>query len=95
MIERAWDVAITSYVEQIRSNTPLRIPLAWAQLPWFAGLALFAIAIVLALLRTLAAFVRGDYAAAAAISGALTQDEEVESELEGLGLGGDRPGRGN
>jgi len=94
LIERAWDVAITSYVEQIRSNTPLRIPLAWAQLPWFAGMALFAIALALAVLRTLAAFVRGDYVAAAAVSGALSQDEEVECELEGLGLGKDAAGRG-
>jgi TRAP-type mannitol/chloroaromatic compound transport system permease small subunit len=93
VIERAWDVAITSYVEQIRSNTPLRIPLAWAQLPWFAGIALFAIAIVLAVLRTLVAFLRGDYAAAAAISGAVTQNEEAESEMEGLGLRSDRAGR--
>ncbi len=83
LIERAWDVAITSYVEQIRSNTPLRIPLAWAQLPWFAGIALFGIALALAILRTLVALVRGDYAAAAAISSAVTQDEEIESELEG------------
>jgi TRAP-type C4-dicarboxylate transport system permease small subunit len=86
LIERAWDVASTSYVEQIRSNTPLRIPLAWAQLPWFAGIALFGIAVVLAILRILVALVRGDYAAAAAISSAVTQDEEIESELKGLGL---------
>ncbi len=89
LLERAWDVAYTSYVENIRSNTPLRIPLAWAQLPWFAGIALFSIVLVLAILRTLTAVVRGDYAAAAAISSAITQDEEIESELEGLGLAKD------
>jgi hypothetical protein len=37
-------------------------------------------------LRALVAFLRGDYASAAAIAGAITQDEEVESELEGLGV---------
>jgi TRAP-type mannitol/chloroaromatic compound transport system permease small subunit len=86
LLERAWDVAFTSYVEQIRSNTPLRIRLAWAQLPWFAGIGLFALSLVVAVLRTLTAFVRGDYATAAATSGAISQDEEVASELEGLGI---------
>ena len=86
LLERAWDVASTSYVEQIRSNTPLRIRLAWAQLPWFAGIALFALALVMAVLRTLMAFVRGDYATASATSGAISQGEEVASELENLGI---------
>jgi TRAP-type mannitol/chloroaromatic compound transport system permease small subunit len=94
LLERAWDVAWTSYAEHIRSNTPLRIPLAWAQLPWFFGFALFGLALVLAVLRTLLALVRGDYATAAATSSAITQDEEVESELEGLGIGRDRAGQG-
>src|SRR5262245_15894723 len=94
LLERAWDVAWTSYAEQIRSNTPLRIPLAWAQLPWFCGFALFGLALLLAVLRTLLALVRGDYATAAATSSAITQDEEVESELEGLGIGRDRAGQG-
>ena len=94
LLERAWDAAWTSYIEQIRSNTPLRIPLAWAQLPWFGGFALFAIALVLAVLRTLLALLRGDYATASATSGAVTQDEEIESELEGLGIGKDRAGQG-
>lgn len=94
LLERAWDTAWTSYIEQIRSNTPLRIPLAWAQLPWFSGIALFAVALVLAVLRTLLALLRGDYAIASATSSAVTQHEEVESELEGLGIGRDRAGQG-
>jgi len=94
LLERAWDAAWTSYIEQIRSNTPLRIPLAWPQLPWFGGIALFAIALVLAVLRTLLALLRGDYATASATSSAVTQDEEVESELQGLGIGKDRAGQG-
>lgn len=93
LLERSWDAASTSYVEQIRSNTPLRLPLAWAQLPWFGGIALFALALVLAVLRTLTALLRGDYAAAAATAGAITQTEEIESELEGLGLAKDGEGR--
>jgi len=95
LLERAWDVASTSYVEQIRSNTPLRMPLAWAQLPWFFGFALLGVALVLAVLRTLLALLRGDLATAAATSSAVTQDEEVESELEGLGIGRDSEARGS
>jgi TRAP-type C4-dicarboxylate transport system permease small subunit len=95
LLERAWDLALTSFTEQIRSNTPLRIPVAWAQLPWFFGFALFGVALVLAVLRTLLALLRGDIATAAATSSAVTQDEEVEGELEGLGIGKDREARGN
>jgi TRAP-type C4-dicarboxylate transport system permease small subunit len=95
LLERAWDLALTSYTEQIRSNTPLRIPLAWAQLPWFFGFALFGVALVLAMLRLLLALLRGDIATAAATSSAVTQDEEVESELEGLGINKDSKARGS
>lgn len=95
LLERAWDLAWTSYAEQIRSNTPLRIPLAWAQLPWFFGLVLFALALVVALLRMVLALLLGDYATAAATSSAITQDEEVKSELEGLGISKDRTGQGS
>ena len=93
LLERAWDVASTSAVEQIRSNTPLRIPLAWAQMPWLGGIALFALALALAILRTVAALVRGDYATASTTSSAISQDEEVEAELEGLGLETERTGK--
>ncbi len=95
LLERAWDVAWTSYVDEIRSNSPNRMPLAWAQLPWFAGIALFFITLVLAVLRSGLAVLRGDYAAAAAIAGAATQDEEIESELEGLGIQKAKAGSGD
>ena len=95
LLERSWDVAFTSITDEIRSNTPLRIPLAWAQLPWFGGIALFALGLSLAVLRTASALMRGDFVAASAIGSAVTQDEEVDSELEGLGIARDRavPGR--
>lgn len=86
MVYRAFDVTWTNVIEYNRSNTNLRIPLAWAQVPWFAGLALFAIAWVLGVLRTLLSLLQGDYATAAATSGVATQDEEIESELKSYGL---------
>ncbi|HEU5284106.1 MAG TPA: TRAP transporter small permease [Burkholderiales bacterium] len=88
LLERAWDIAWASHVEALRSNTPLRLPLAWAQLPWFAGIALFFLALVLAVLRSIAALLRGDYAALAEIAGATTCDEEIASEIESLDLRG-------
>jgi TRAP-type C4-dicarboxylate transport system permease small subunit len=95
LLERSWDVASTSYIDEVRSNSPQRLALAWAQIPWFGGLALFFIALVLAFLRAVVALLRGDYAAAAAIAGAATQDEEIESELEGLGIHKEQASSGN
>jgi hypothetical protein len=59
-------------------------------MPWFAGLVLFALALLLALLRSLIAIAKGDYTAVASIAGATTQDEEIETELGGLDLGKSR-----
>ncbi len=86
LIDRAWDVAYTSLIENIRSNTSLRVPLAWPQIPWFLGFALFFLALVLAIIRTFGALLRGDYATVQAVAGAASQDEEIEGELKGLGL---------
>jgi TRAP-type C4-dicarboxylate transport system permease small subunit len=86
MVYRAYDVTAINLVEYNRSNTNLRIPLAWAQVPWLAGFGLFAFALAIAWLRTLIALLRGDYAKAAATAGVATQDEEIEAELAGLGI---------
>jgi len=86
LLERAWDVSWGSYTDVIRSNTNLRIWLAWPQLPWFAGIAFFFLVLVVAFLRALLATLRGDYTAAAAIVGVPSQDEEIETELKGLGI---------
>lgn len=86
LIDRAWDVAYTSLIENIRSNTSLRVPLAWPQIPWFLGFALFFLALVLAIIRAFGALLRGDYATVQAVAGAASQDEEIEGELKGLGL---------
>jgi TRAP-type C4-dicarboxylate transport system permease small subunit len=86
LLERAIDVASTSYIEQIRSNTQLRIPLAWSQIPWAFGIALFYLAILVALIRTLVAIATGDWATVNRISGVATTEEEIEAELKGLDL---------
>ncbi|MEZ5849741.1 MAG: TRAP transporter small permease [Hyphomicrobiaceae bacterium] len=86
VVERAFDVSWTSLTEVIRSNTNLRIPLAWAQIPWLAGLVLFGLTIAVAFLRGAVALARGDLPAVAATIGIASQDEEIASELEGLGI---------
>lgn len=93
VLERAIDVATTSYVEQIRSNTQLRIPLAWPQIPWAFGIGLFFLAILVALIRSFVAVIRGDFAAVTAISGVATTEEEIEAELKGLDVRS-QPGKG-
>jgi len=86
LTERAFDVASTSYFESIRSTTNLRIPLAWPQIPWFLGIALFMVAIVLAFIRAFGAVLSGDYALASAAAGVPSQDEEIASEVKSLGI---------
>jgi TRAP-type C4-dicarboxylate transport system permease small subunit len=86
LVERSFDVSWTNLVEYNRSNTNLRIPLSWSQIPWMLGIALFFLTIVLAMLRALGALVRGDHATVNAVAGVSSQDEEIESELKGLGI---------
>ena len=86
LLERAWSLALQSYDSNIRSNTTLRVPLAWAQLPWVFGLTLFAFSLVIAFVATLSHLARGDWARAAAISGAASTEDEVAAELSGLGI---------
>jgi TRAP-type C4-dicarboxylate transport system permease small subunit len=87
MFERAWDLASNSLIDNIRSNTPLRIPLAWAQIPWALGIGLFCIAMILALSRSFKAIGNRDYAQLHATAGIPSQDEEVRQEIKDLGLG--------
>ena len=94
LFERAIDVATTSYAEGIRSNTNLRIPLAWSQIPWAFGIGLFFLAILVALIRSIAAALSGDWGAVNAISGVATTEEEIEAELKGLDVGAQHPGKG-
>jgi len=86
LIERGFDLVHTNFTEWNRSNTPLRTPLALPQIPWLFGLALFFVAVVLALVRTLLAHARGDSLTAQRTAGVSTQDDEIEGELASLGI---------
>ena len=86
LTDRSWELVSDNLSGWNRSNTPLRVPLPYPQLPWFFGFALFLVAIIIAALRASIALVRGDYAKVAATVGVPSQDEEVKGELEGLGI---------
>lgn len=86
MMDTGYDLVHTNFTEWNRANTPARTPLALPQIPWLLGFVLFFVAIVLALLRTLMALARGDYATASMTAGVPSQDEEIAGELESLGI---------
>jgi beta-lactam-binding protein with PASTA domain len=60
--------------------------LSLPQAPWVFGIALFVFSIVVAMVRTAMALRRGDLAMVSQTAGASSQDEEIESELAGLGI---------
>ena len=86
LTDRSWELLSDNLAGWNRSNTPLRVPLVYPQLPWFLGFAFFLFALMIALIRAVVALVGGDYARVAATIGVPSQDEEVESELKGLGI---------
>lgn len=92
IFDRAGQIFLDNLASETRSNTPLRIPLAWPQAPWFAGFALFLIVTVLAFLRSVRALVRGDLATVSATIGVPSQDEEVKGELGALGISASNTG---
>jgi hypothetical protein len=51
-----------------------------------AGIALFFLTIAVAIIRSLLLVLKGDFTGVNALVGASSQDEEIESELKGLGL---------
>ncbi len=86
MLDCAFDLALSNYLEWNRANTPLRTPLSLPQAPWVLGLALFVVSIAVAIARTAMALRRGDLVTAGKTAGVSSQDEEIESELAGLGI---------
>lgn len=73
-----------------RSITPLQTPLVIPQSFWLLGLVLFSLTLVLLVVATAAALLRGDPAAAHRLSGVRTVMEEVEEETAGVAAA---PGR--
>ncbi|MDP3161481.1 MAG: TRAP transporter small permease [Reyranella sp.] len=92
IVDRAGAIFFENLAGANRSNTPLRVPLAWPQAPWFAGFVLFLVTAALAFLRSVQALIRGDLACLSQTIGVPSQDEEVKGELGSLGIA--TPGTG-
>jgi TRAP-type C4-dicarboxylate transport system permease small subunit len=86
LADRSWEILFDNYKGWNRSNTPLRLVLAYPQSLWFFGWAFFLLGIALAVVRTFTALLTGDLATVSAIAGVPSQDEEIKGELESLGL---------
>mmetsp|Transcript_36068 Transcript_36068/g.46783 ORF Transcript_36068/g.46783 Transcript_36068/m.46783 type:complete len:183 (-) Transcript_36068:74-622(-) len=56
---KCWPVVERAVENGSRANTPLATPLAWVQVPWFAGWVWFAIMACLVTLAAVSLFVRG------------------------------------
>lgn len=95
LADRSWEILADNYRGWNRSNTPLRLVLAYPQSLWFLGWAYFLLGIVLAVLRILLALLKGDMATVSATAGVPSQDEEIKGELEGLGITTGRDHAGN
>ncbi|MGB3554992.1 MAG: TRAP transporter small permease [Jannaschia sp.] len=72
---QAWPVVARSLTNASRANTPLETPLAWVQIPWFAGWTWFAIMSALITCLALSMLVRGRAAETEAIIGAFAEQD--------------------
>jgi TRAP-type C4-dicarboxylate transport system permease small subunit len=95
LADRAWELLSDNLAGWNRSNTPLRVPLVYPQLPWFLGFAFFLFALAIALVRAVIALVAGDYAKVAATIGVPSQDEEVNEEFKSLGIKAEHAAEGS
>ena len=75
-----WSMVADSLQNGSRSITPMRVPLAWPQIPWLIGWIFFVFSGVLlgavAIKRTIA----GDADGANALIGVKTVDEQIKDE---------------
>lgn len=56
---RCWPVVERAIANGSRANTPLATPLAWVQVPWFAGWLWFAVMTCIVTLAALSLFLKG------------------------------------
>lgn len=75
---KAWPVVERSLVNNSRANTPLETPLAWVQLPWFAGWVWFATMSCLLTLAAISLVARGRYAQTEAHIGAFAEQDNLQ-----------------
>ena len=84
LTRKAFDVFWTSYTGNSVSNTTLLTPLWIPQLAWFLGLLLFVITLTFMLLYTSVALLRREPELVQRIAGAMSTEEEIVTEVQGL-----------
>ncbi|MFK7835516.1 MAG: TRAP transporter small permease subunit [Sulfitobacter sp.] len=75
---KAWPVVSRSLSNGSRANTPLETPLAWVQLPWFAGWVWFAIVSCLTTLAALSLLVKKRHAETESFAGAFAEQDTLQ-----------------
>lgn len=75
-----WSMVADTLQNGSRSITPMRVPLAWPQIPWMIGWMFFVFSGVLLGLVAIKRMVAGDEAGANALIGVKTVDEQIEDE---------------
>ncbi|MFP6850679.1 MAG: TRAP transporter small permease [Pseudomonas sp.] len=76
----AYDVAMTSWLNNSAANTPLATPLWVPQSLWVLGLAWFSMVLALMLIRASVALVTGDIATLKQLCGVRSAQEEAQEE---------------
>ncbi|WP_299629006.1 TRAP transporter small permease subunit [uncultured Tateyamaria sp.] len=75
---KAWPVVERSLTNGSRANTPLETPLAWVQLPWFAGWVWFAIMSTLTTLAALSLLLKKRHEETENFVGAFAEQETLQ-----------------
>ncbi|WPC06225.1 TRAP transporter small permease [Pseudomonas benzenivorans] len=77
----AYDVVMSSWVQDSAANTPLATPLWMPQGLWLAGLAWFSVVLALMLLRASIALITGDIEVVKQLCGVKSAKEEAATEV--------------
>ena len=75
---KAWPVVERAIENGSRANTPLGTPLAWVQVPWFAGWVWFACMCCAVTLLVASMLVRGQFAQVEASAGAFAEQDALK-----------------
>lgn len=75
---KCWPVVERAIENGSRANTPLATPLAWVQVPWFAGWVWFAVMSCLVTLAAISLFLRGRGAETETFIGAFAEQDSLQ-----------------
>ncbi|WP_319529902.1 TRAP transporter small permease subunit [uncultured Cohaesibacter sp.] len=74
--KQCWPVVATSIKNASTANTPLETPLAWVQIPWFAGWAWFAVSSWIVFMAAMTLIIKGEFNKTEQIIGIANAEEE-------------------